>query len=129
MIKYDNINIKEIEEMPDFQPGFCFHGTIYIYKHLSPHRKHEVLAEEIAHHFITYGNILDQRKLLNRRFEGYARRLAIEMIIPKNEIHTLICQGVCTIHEMANHFEVTEEFMLNAQNYYRLKAGISLLPN
>lgn len=130
MIKYGKeIYIKETDKLPEFQPGKCLAGLVYIDKDLSPYKKHEVLAEEIAHHLITHGNILDQTVLLNRRFEGYARRLAIKMIVPKKEIYELMYQGIYSIHEMANYFEVTEEFMLDAHNYYRVKAGVSLLPS
>ncbi|MEB8263032.1 ImmA/IrrE family metallo-endopeptidase [Mammaliicoccus sciuri] len=128
MAKYDNINIVESNNMPYFLPGIIIHGKIFINKNLSPKRKHEVLSEEIAHHLITYGNILNQDIHNNRRFEWYARRLGYRIAIPFEEIIDLYNQNVTSIHEMAEHFEVTEKYMIDAYNHYRLKKGIPLLP-
>ena len=44
--------------------------------------KAEVLYEELAHHKLTYGNILDQSKWINRKFESYARRHGYEAALP-----------------------------------------------
>lgn len=108
--------------------GFYDNGVLLVSKNLAQERKLEVLAEEIAHHYLTYGNILDQTIYINRKFETYARRKAYEILIPSDEIIKLYEFGIRTIHEMAVHFEVTDEFMLDAHNHYRLKLGMPLLP-
>ncbi|MEJ7420238.1 ImmA/IrrE family metallo-endopeptidase, partial [Staphylococcus warneri] len=67
---------------PNGYSGFYKDGVILIDKNLSERRKAEVLYEELAHHKLTYGNILDQSKFNNRKFENYARRYGYEAALP-----------------------------------------------
>lgn len=69
----EHIKIKDTHSLPDGYSGFYKDGIILIDKDLSETRKAEVLFEELAHHKLTYGNILDQSKNINRKFENYAR--------------------------------------------------------
>ncbi len=62
--------------------GFYDNGVILIDKNLPETRKAEVLYEELAHHKLTYGNILDQSQFNNRKFENYARRHGYESALP-----------------------------------------------
>ncbi|WP_279525828.1 ImmA/IrrE family metallo-endopeptidase [Staphylococcus gallinarum] len=124
----DGIFIDDCKSLDGDFEGFYCNGTLLIDKNLSQERKLEVLAEEIAHHYFTYGDILNQRIFINRKFETYARRKAYEILIPLEKINTLYEFGIITVHEMAVHFEVTDEFIVGACNHYRLKKGVSLLP-
>ncbi len=49
---------------------------------------------------MTYGNILDQSKILNRKFENYARRKAYESVISIQGIIDAYEHGVHNLHEM-----------------------------
>ncbi|MBU5910236.1 hypothetical protein JVW25_26505, partial [Vibrio cholerae O1] len=66
--------------------GLYDNGVSLINKNLSERRKSEVLYEELAHHKLTYGNILDQTKCINRKFENYARRHGFTSAVPLHEI-------------------------------------------
>lgn len=81
LIENENIDVVETPYLPYFQSGLYYEGTIYIKENMSDYKKHETLAEEIAHHKITYGNTLDQSNMLNRKFELKAGRLANESVI------------------------------------------------
>lgn len=118
MSEYDFLDFEELSNFPSTQDGYICGNKIYIKDSLSPKRKHEILAEEIAHYQITYGNILDQTVFNNRKFEGYARRLTYNMVMPIDEIRNLHKNNITTLHDIANHFEVTEQFVRNALSYY-----------
>ncbi len=85
-INNEKIKIEETDQLPNFQPGCYMNGKIYIRRNLSEVRKAEVLYEELAHHKLTYGNILDQTKWINRKFENYARRHGFTSAVPLHEI-------------------------------------------
>ncbi|MFZ7646565.1 ImmA/IrrE family metallo-endopeptidase [Staphylococcus saprophyticus] len=118
MSEYDFLEFEELSNFPSSQDGYICGNKIYIKDSLTPQQKHEILAEEIAHYKITYGNILDQTNFNNRKFEGYARRQAYKMLMPINEIKELHRNNITTLHDIATHFEVTEQFVKSALSYY-----------
>lgn len=115
----------ETSSLPHFQSGLYYEGTIYIKENMSVYKKHETLAEEIAHHKITYGNILDQSKILNRKLENIAKRKAYEAVISIQGIIDAYEYGVHNLHEMSIFFEVTESFVQDCIEYYKCKYGLS----
>ncbi|MGL4053661.1 ImmA/IrrE family metallo-endopeptidase [Staphylococcus haemolyticus] len=122
--KYPNLHIKETDKLPHFQSGIYINGEIYINKDRDTSTKLETLAEEIAHHEITYGNILDSSKTMNRKYELKARRLANEILISLNDIIEAFKYGVHNLFELAEYLEVTEEFILNTIQHYKKKHGL-----
>ena len=88
----------------DFE-GFYDNGVILIDKNLSETRKAEVLFEELAHHKLTYGNILDQSKWINRKFESYARRHGYEAALPLRIIVEAHHYGVNNLYELAQYVQ------------------------
>lgn len=120
----ENIDVVETSSLPHFQSGLYYEGTIYIKENMSAYKKHETLAEEIAHHKITYGNILDQSKILNRKFEKKARWQAYESVISIQGIIDAYEYGVHNLHEMSIFFEVTEGFVQDTINHYKQKYGL-----
>lgn len=124
LIENSNIDVVETSSLPLFQSGLYYEGTIYIKDNMSAYKKHETLAEEIAHHKITYGNILDQSKILNRKFEKKARRQAYESVISIQGIIDAYEYGVHNLHEMSLFFEVTEGFVQDTINHYKQKYGL-----
>lgn len=117
--KYPNLHIKETDKLPHFQSGIYINGEIYINKDRDTTTKLETLAEEIAHHEITYGNILDSSKTMNRKYELKARRLANEILVSLNDIIEAFKYGVHNLFELAEYLEVTEEFILNTIQHYK----------
>ncbi|MDT0692722.1 ImmA/IrrE family metallo-endopeptidase [Staphylococcus chromogenes] len=116
----------ETSSLPHFQSGLYYEGTIYIKENMSAYKKHETLAEEIAHHKITYGNILDQSKILNRKFENKAKRKAYESVISIQGIIDAYEHGVQNLHEMSIFFEVTESFVQECIKHYKNKYGLQV---
>ncbi|PNZ87393.1 ImmA/IrrE family metallo-endopeptidase [Staphylococcus devriesei] len=107
----------------DFE-GFYDNGVILIDKNLSETRKAEVLYEELAHHKLTYGNILDQSKWINRKFENYARRHGYEAALPLRIIVEAHNYGVSNLYELAQYVQLSEEHVLEILEYYKQKHGI-----
>ena len=111
MIKYDHLPITETKYMPDFMSGLYLDGEILINDNRSVSKKLETLAEEIAHHEITYGNILNTNDFQNNKYELKARKLAFEMLIDLDDLVKAHSEGVKNIYELSEFFEVTEQFI------------------
>lgn len=77
------------------------------------------LAHEIGHcltgSFYNSYSSVDDRKRCERRADIFAYRL----LINKEELKKLIKNGVSSIWELAEHFNVTVQFMSNAVEYYQ----------
>ncbi|UDI78578.1 ImmA/IrrE family metallo-endopeptidase [Staphylococcus haemolyticus] len=120
----EHIKIKDTHSLPDGYSGFYKDGIILIDKDLSETRKAEVLYEELAHHKLTYGNILDQSKDINRKFENYARRHGYEAALPLRIIVEAHHYGVSNLYELAEYVQLSEEHVLEILEHYKQKHGI-----
>lgn len=120
----EHIKIKDTHSLPDGYSGFYKDGIILIDKDLSETRKAEVLFEELAHHKLTYGNILDQSKWINRKFENYAKRHGYEAALPLRIIVEAHNYGVSNLYELAQYVQLSEEHVLEILEHYKQKHGI-----
>ncbi|OHP78953.1 ImmA/IrrE family metallo-endopeptidase [Staphylococcus sp. HMSC063A07] len=126
LIKHDYIEIKETDVMPDNLSGVWLDDLILINSNLPETRKTEVLYEELAHHKLTYGNILDQSKWINRKFENYARRHGYEAALPLRIIIEAHHFGVSNLYELAQYVQLSEEYVLEILEHYKQKHGIGI---
>lgn len=82
-----------------------------------------VLAEELGHYHTTIGNIIDLQDVRNRKQElkariwAYNKKIGLMGIVRCFE-HRCTCKS-----DMAEYLDVTEEFLLDALNYYKSKFG------
>lgn len=127
--EYRNLNITETNILPSFQSGMYYNNQIYINSNRSEAVKLETLAEEIAHHKLTYGDITDQSKFNNRKFEGYARRYAMEQIISLQGIVDAFKNDCHNLYELALFFEVSKIYVLDAIEHYKTKYGLDVYHN
>lgn len=125
LIEHDYIEVREANVLPDNLDGVWLGDLILIKRNLPEKKKVEVLFEELAHHKLTYGNILDQSQFNNRKFENYARRYSYETTMPLSGIVQAFKQGIHNLYELANFFEVTESFVLQSIAHYKQKYGYS----
>ena len=125
LIQNSHLHIYDTFELPGMFKGFYDNGVILIDKNLSDAKKLEILSEELAHHEITYGNILNEQDIQNKKYELKARRLANEKIISLEGIIEAFLQGIHNLYELANFFEVTESFVLQSIEHYKQKYGYS----
>ncbi|MDU7809572.1 MAG: ImmA/IrrE family metallo-endopeptidase [Staphylococcus epidermidis] len=124
VIKNKHIPIDDVMALNGKFEGFYDNGVILIDKNLSETRKAEVLYEELAHHKLTYGNILDQSKWINRKFENYARRYGYEAALPLRIIVEAHHYGVSNLYELAEYVQLSEKHVLEILNHYKNKYGI-----
>ena len=82
-----------------------------------------ILAEELGHHYTTVGNILVQGNIANRKQEQQARTWAYNKLIGLMGIVDAYKAGCRNAHEMAEHLNVTEDFLIDALERYRQKYG------
>ena len=83
-----------------------------------------VLAEELGHHYTTYGNILDQSDASNRKQELRARAWAYNKQIGLLGLIRAYEHGCRNRFEIAEYLEVTEEVLEECLTFYRNKYGM-----
>jgi hypothetical protein len=99
-------------------------NRIAIRKDMTEAEKKCVLAEELGHHYTAVGDILDQSSAANRKQELRGRIIAYNKLIGLRGIidaHKHHCQN---ISDTAEYLEVTEEFLLEALQYYNSSYGV-----
>lgn len=83
-----------------------------------------VLAEEMGHYYMNAGNILDQNDISNRKQEyrarlwGYNKKVGLAGLISAYE------HGRRSYEEVAEHLDITEEYLDTVISCYRSKYGI-----
>lgn len=82
-----------------------------------------VLAEELGHYHTTVGNITDLSDANNSKQEYRARLWAHNHLVGLYGIVSCYKAGCHSLHEMAAHLEVSEEFMAEVLETYRGKYG------
>ncbi len=103
--------------------GLYRNGTIIIDSKLTDTEKRCILAEELGHHCTSYGNILDQDKISNRKQEIIARRWGYNRIIGIVDLINAWNHGINNRHDLAEYLNVTESFLLDTIEYYKAKYG------
>lgn len=83
-----------------------------------------VLAEELGHHYTTYGNILDQSDTSNRKQELRARAWAYNKQIGLLGLIRAYEHGCRNRFEIAEYLEVTEEVLEECLSFYQNKYGV-----
>lgn len=125
LIEHDYIEVRETDVMPNDLHGLWLGDLILIKRNLSETRKAEVLFEELAHHKLTYGNILDQSKWINRKFESYAKRHGYEAALPLRIIVEAHNYGVSNLYELADYVQLSEKYIVEILGHYKQKYGYS----
>ena len=83
-----------------------------------------ILSEEIGHHETSYGNILDDNNIVNRKQEVIARRWGYEHTVKIEDLIKAYEYGAVNSFEIAEYLEVTEQHLINAINNYKKRHGI-----
>lgn len=117
------VEVYEISLLPKTKGLYC-DNVIWLNRDIESQREKTcILAEEQAHYLTTVGDILDQRKMSNRRQENLARRMAYEKLIPLQRLVEASREGIRNRYELAEYLDVTEEFLEDALSYYKSKYG------
>lgn len=86
-------------------------------------KKADVLAEELGHYYTTTGRIIEQDSVENRKQERRARMWTYDKRIGLSGIIDGYRKNCRNLHELAEHLDVTEEFLAEALERYREKYG------
>lgn len=117
----------DIYEMP-MKPrtkGLYADKTIWLNKGIETEvEKSCVLAEELGHYYTSYGNILNQKDVSNRKQELKARHWAYEKLIPLSQLVKAATLGNIGRHAIAEWLDVTEDFLQQSIEYYQRKYGL-----
>ena len=84
-----------------------------------------VLAEELGHYYTTVGNIIDMQDIRNVKQERKARVGAYDELIGLTGLIRAFERCCQSRYEIADFLGVTEEFLSDALNYYKVKYGES----
>lgn len=121
----NNIYVLENVSFESDAEGLIQGNVIGINKIVRSSRKRTcILAEELGHYHTTVGNILDQTTSNNRKQEYKARLWSFNKLIGLNGIISAYKAGCQSTYDMAEHLNVTEEFLQEALSCYRSKYGI-----
>lgn len=99
-------------------------NRIAIRKDMPETKKKCVLAEELGHYHTTAGDIMDLSSVSNRKQELKARLWGYDRLIGLPGIVSAYRAGCQSVSDMAEHLEVTEEFLKEALLCYKEKYGV-----
>ncbi len=121
----DGIDVVRYHFFSDRIKGLYCDGVIGINKKIDTRIEEScILAEELGHHHTTVGNIIDQKIDGNTKKEKKARLWAYNKKIGLSGIVSAYKHGCRNLFEMAEHLEVTEDFLRDALEMYRSKYGL-----
>jgi hypothetical protein len=119
-----NINVEE-QLMKGRIKGLYGKNVIWINKKIeSKIEKACILAEELGHHHLTVGDILDQSKIANVKQEKLARKWAYMKLASPGLIISAYKSGCRTRFDIADYLNITEDFLEDAIKHYRSKHGM-----
>lgn len=78
-----------------------------------------ILAEELGHHYTSYGDILNQAKTTNRKQEHKARVWAYKAMLTPSDLFCAFKAGCRNRYEISEFLGVSEYFLEDALNYFR----------
>lgn len=125
MAEYDNdLTFVFKKDMPGNLHGLLVDRRIYINANLPFQDSVQTLAEEIGHHeTLAAGDISDYKN--NPKLEAKGRRWGYSKLIPKDKLIDLVKHRErLSVYEIAEEFDVSNSYVEEAVNMYRLKGEI-----
>lgn len=128
LVVAENLNLTVYETRFKSNAKALLKGNLIgINKELTEVEKVCALAEEIAHHLIGSGDILDQRDIRNRKQELRARQMSYFDLVPLSSIVNAYKARISGRHEIAEFLGVTEDFLQHSINRYTEKFGLAVV--
>ena len=85
--------------------------------------KKQTLAEELGHYYMDATYKFNSNLQLVSKQEYRAKKWAYSIIVPFDKLKQAIKQGISSLYELAEYFEVTTEYMVAAMSFYTEKYG------
>ena len=124
LIEADNLSLITKDKPLRAHDGRIKRNRIAIREDMPETQKKCVLAEELGHYHTTVGDIIDQSSVANRKQEYRARLWAYNNLIGLSGIVSAYKAGCRNAHEVADHLDITEDFLQEALTCYRQKYGV-----
>ncbi len=118
------INETELNDLKGIYANTSAGSVILIDKNLTQTEKRCVLAEEVGHHYTAVGDVTNQNNITNIKLENNGRAWAYEELVPLISILRGYLAHCSCRFELAEYLNVTEEFLLEAIEYYKRKLGL-----
>lgn len=120
-----DVDIVDYPFTSDRFKGLYCDGTIALNQDIcADSEKACILAEELGHHFTTVGNITDQKETENRKQERRARIWTYHKLLSLDDLIDSYKFGCRNKFEIAEHLNVTEDFLVDCLEYYKEKYGL-----
>lgn len=103
--------------------GYYCDGVISINRKLDEQEKNCTLAEELGHHFTSYGDILDLENVTNIKQEDIAKRWAYKKLLPIKVFIQAFERRRLNKFDMIEDYNVTEEFLENCIDDFKRQYG------
>lgn len=114
----------KVKECPlIYNDGRIKGDKILIRQDMTDAEKACVLAEELGHYCTSVGDIIDQSYIVNRKQERQARLWGYNRLIGLEGIVQAYKSGCQSLHEAAEHLDVTVEYLKECIEAYRSKYG------
>ena len=125
LVFHSRVDIVDYPFTSDRFKGLYCDGTIALNQDIcADSEKACILAEELGHHFTTVGNITDQKETENRKQERRARIWAYHKLLSLDDLIDSYKFGCRNKFEIAEHLNVTEDFLVDCLEYYKEKYGL-----
>lgn len=125
IINQHQIGLYEVNLPVSHVKGFCYGSMILMNKNIDSHAEYKcTLAEEIGHQLKSYGNIMDYQDTKSYKQEIIARRWSYEKLLPLHKFVEAYKHGCRNRYEAADFLDVTEKFLEETVNYYKVKYGV-----
>lgn len=104
--------------------GLYCNGVVAVNKDIETQKEKScVLAEEIGHDCTSYGDILDQNDVMNRKQEYRARLYGYNLKVGLTGLISAYEEGCRNLYEMAECLDATEEYLKDVIDCYHAKYG------
>lgn len=117
------IRVKEVAMYPRLKGLYKNNKILINLKVATDVEKKCILSEEIGHHETSYGNILDDNEIANRKQEVKACRWGYEHTVKIDDIIAAYEYGATSAFEIAEYLEVTENHLINSIENYKRRHG------
>lgn len=124
LVEAENNNLIVKEKPLPISKGRIKGNRVAIRKGMAESEKSCILAEELGHHYTAVGDIMDQTDESNRKQERRARIWAYHKLLSLNDLIDSYKCGCRNRFEIAEHLEVTEEFLQECLDYFHEKYGL-----
>lgn len=125
-VEKEGIDVFEINIGTFQKYGKYIDNMIVINSNMTDIEKREVLAEELGHHYTTYGNITNQNEINNAKQELVARSYSYKILVKPNDIVEAMRHGASNIYEVAEYVHVTVDTLYKIIDDFRKKYGIGV---